>query len=125
MTEEKQPEPEKPVIQEPKMGVMHVSITLKYEDGFETTNKSPDMIGYRPSEMSMLTPNQRPAMVKIVNMDALKKAMGIIQEAMDAVEQTIPSDEDIAKAKREIAAQQAAAEKNAGPIQIPGGPPRG
>ena len=120
MNDEIKPEPKK------RLGVMSLTITVKYEDGFESTQKTPDMIGYRPSEMSVLTPNQRPTMVKIVNMDALKKAQQLLKEAVDDVAGTIPSDEDVAKAKREIAAQQAAADRHAGPaLSLPGGSPKG
>lgn len=100
---------EKP--EQKRLRVASLTVTIKYEDGFENTMKTPDMIGYRPSEMSMLTPNRRPAMVTVVNMDALNKALAILADVTKDVESTIPTEEQIAKARQEIAAQQAASEK--------------
>jgi len=117
--EEKQPEDTK------RLGVMSLTVSIKYEDGFENTLKTPDMIGYRPTEMAMLTPNQRPAMVKVVNLDALKKALDILADATKDVEGTVPTEDQVAQAKKEIAAQQAASARSAGPIVVPPGTPQG
>lgn len=108
---------EKP--EQERLKVVSMSITLKYADGFKNTLETPDMVGQRPSEMSMLTPNQRPTLVTVVNIDAVKKAIQILEDSLADVKATLPTEEQVAKAKAEIAAQQAAHDRSAGPVVVP------
>lgn len=89
-----------------RLGVMSMSVTIKYEDGFSNTVDSGDMIVYRPSQISPLAPNQRPTLVKAVNIDAVEKSLSVLKDAVRDVENTRPTDEQISEAKKQIEAQQ-------------------
>ncbi len=113
----------------PRKGVMSVELKVVYEDGFSQTMGSPDMIQIRQAGQGLLTPTQRPTLVKAVNVEAVDKALSIIDMVRADVEATRPSDAQISQAKAAIAAQAQATDRDArmgmGPQGPMGGPMMG
>lgn len=131
-------EPEEPEAKTPqplqeaplqRKGVMSFELKVVYEDGFSQTMGTPDMIQIRQAGQGLLTPTQRPTLVKAVNVEAVDKALGLIDMVRADVEATRPSDAQISQAKAAIAAQVQATDRDArmgmGPQGPMGGPMMG
>jgi len=99
-----------------RLGVVSVEVKVKYEDGFTNTMTSPDMIIWQPTQMAIVSPGGRPPMAKTVSLDGLEKALQVLEKVREDVKATIPSKEEIDKAREEIASQTAAGAKKIMPV---------
>jgi type III secretory pathway lipoprotein EscJ len=109
MTEEKDQDVEKP-----RQGVVSVEVTIAYEDGFSSTIKSPQMVSWEATSMAIVSPGSERAMVKKLNIGAMKQTVGILEGVLDDVKNSIPTEEEIAEERQKIAELQASKARKAG-----------
>jgi hypothetical protein len=97
-----------------RLGVAELEITVTYEDGFSNTTKSPKLLVWKPAQVAVVTPNPREVpMAKNVHIEGIRKMITLVDQVKEDLLATIPTEEEIAKAREELAAQAAEMQRQA------------
>ena len=83
-----------------RKGVAKVEVTVTYEDGWKQTIETPVMVQLGPAQQQIQTPQGVQVIARYIKAVELAKAIDLLEHICEDLRNTIPTEEDLEKARK-------------------------